>query len=125
MNDKLPQEIDESNLPGNPQNLDSLYEQSDTKSEMDKILEHLLKPENIYHNTELSEEEITAYSTIGPLALKHDLRAVKEFMVQKLQMRVSKNRQGKQELIKIVSRGMNNPMDVNQQRPGFWNMFRR
>lgn len=74
------------------------------KTELDKVLELLLKPENIGHNTELSKNEILAFSVLSTLARRHNLPVLKEFLAENLILRVSKGRAGRKEWIKIVGR---------------------
>lgn len=74
------------------------------KTELDKVLELLLDPKNIGHNTELSKNEILAFSLLSTLARRHDLPVLKEFLAENLVLRVSKGRAGRKEWIKIVGR---------------------
>lgn len=74
------------------------------KTELDKVFELLLDPKNIGHNTELSRNEILAFSILGTLANRHNLPVLKEFLVENLVLRVSKSRAGRKEWIKIVGR---------------------
>lgn len=76
----------------------------DEKTELDKVLELLLDPKNIGHNTELSKNEILAFSILGTLARRHNLPVLKEFLAENLVLRVSKGRAGRKEWIKIVGR---------------------
>ena len=91
------------------------------KSELDKIIEMILDPTNIAHNTELSRNEITAFSVLSTLASKHHLPVLTEFLKHNLILRVSKGRKGRGELIKILNRQLaNQEMDLNQQRRTTW-----
>jgi hypothetical protein len=73
------------------------------KSELDKIFEQIFDPKNIAFNTELTRNEITAFSTLYTIAKRHNLPVLDEFLLQNLQLRVSKGRAGKKELVKIVA----------------------
>lgn len=81
-----------------------LLEGDEERSELDKIFEQLFDPENIAHNTELTRQEITAFSVLGTLADKYDLAVLKQFLVQNLVLRVSKGRAGRKEWVKIITK---------------------
>jgi hypothetical protein len=85
---------------------EALMVSEDEQSELDKIIEMILDPANIAHNTELSRNEITAFSVLSTLSSKHNLPVLKEFLKQNLILRVSKGRKGRSELIKILNRQM-------------------
>lgn len=99
------------------------------KSELDKIFEKMLAPENIEHFTELNPGEITAFSTYGAYVnqisqkYKYELKMPKEWLIKNLTMRTSKGRKGKLEMVKITAR---NPWQENQQgnNTSIWNRFR-
>jgi hypothetical protein len=108
---------------------EALLLQNDEKpSELDKIIEMILDPANIAHNTELSRNEVTAFSVLSTLASKHNLPVLTEFLKHNLILRVSKGRKGRGELIKILNRQLaaqeQTGMDphLNQTRRGW---FRR
>lgn len=90
-------------------------------SEMDKFIKHMLDPANLNHNTDLDEDEINAFSILGPLAIKHDIIILKRYMVEKKSLRVSKNRKGRGEFIKIGTRGV---VQDEMKRPGLLDRFR-
>jgi hypothetical protein len=93
------------------------------RTDLDKIFEMMLDPENIYHFTELNAQEITAFSTLGSMAEKYMPKGVVHgWLLTNLQMRVSKQRKGKAETVKITSRL---PEQQQQQSSGFGNFFRR
>ena len=83
--------------------MDALMESDEERTELDKIFEQFLDPANISHNTELSSNEITAFSALGPLADKHHLVACQEFIQKNLIFRVSKGRKGRAEWVKIIT----------------------
>jgi hypothetical protein len=85
---------------------EALLMQDKELSELDKIIEMILDPNNIAHNTELTRNEITAFSVLATLASKHNLPVLREFLKQNLILRVSKGRKGRQELIRILNREM-------------------
>lgn len=81
-----------------------LVEDSKEETELDKIIKMILDPANIAHNTELSRNEITAFSVLSTLSQKHNLPVLTEFLKNNLILRVSKGRKGRAELIKILNR---------------------
>lgn len=81
-----------------------LVEDSKEETELDKIIKMILDPANIAHNTELSRNEITAFSVLSTLARKHNLPVLEEFLKNNLILRVSKGRKGRAELIRILNR---------------------
>lgn len=83
---------------------DILAVQEEEHTELDKILELLLDPENISHNSDLNNNEILAFSVLSTLASRHKLPVLQEFLKQNLLLRVSKNRKGREEWVKILSR---------------------
>lgn len=99
--------------------------QDEEKSELDKIIEMILDPANIAHNTELSRNEITAFSVLSTLASKHNLPVLKEFLKHNLILRVSKGRKGRGELIKILNRQMAEHDAMNQAQAGGRGWFQR
>lgn len=94
-------------------------------SEMDKIFKQMLDPENIFHFTELSAAEITAFSTLGTIVEKRMKNGVvHKWLLKNLQMRVSKQRKGKAEFVKISARNPYMEQPPQSQR-GFGSIFRR
>ena len=83
-------------------------------TELDKVLELLLDTKNIGHNTDLSKNEITAFSVLGTMDARHNLPVLKDFLMENKILRVSKGRAGRQEWIKIVGRQLAQN-DANQQ----------
>jgi hypothetical protein len=109
---------------------DALAVMEEEKTELDKVLELLLDPKNIQHNTELNRNEILAFSVLSTICKAHpELSALKTFLAENLVNRVSKGRAGRKEWVKITSRqlavaeaaaGME-----GQARPGMSKYFRR
>lgn len=89
------------------------------QTELDKIIELLLDPRNISHNTELTRNEITAFSVLATLAKRHNLPVLKDFIRENLIFRVSKNRAGRKEITKIVSRQLAQSPQDGQDAGGF------
>jgi hypothetical protein len=84
-----------------------LEDEKDTKSELDKIIEMILDDNNIAHNTELSANEVKAFSALRAFVKKHEnLTMLKNYLVERMVLSVSKSRKGRQELIKILNRQM-------------------
>lgn len=105
---------------------DTLALMEDEKTELDKVLELLLKPENIAHNTELNKNEITAFSVLAAIAKAYPtLTALQDFLEKNLVYRVSKGRQGRKEWVKITSRQLMavDQMGAEQQQPPRRNWF--
>lgn len=95
----------------------------DEVTDLDKIFEKMLNPNNIYHFTELNPGEITAFSSLGCIAELHMPKGViHKWLILNLMMRVSKGRKGKQEFVKITARNAD-PPQMMPQRNGF-NWFR-
>src|SRR5688572_6185149 len=86
---------------------------SDTeKSELDKVFKQLLDPSNIAHNTELDQEEITAFSVLAVIAETYDLTVLKQFLLENLQLRVSKGRRGRNEIVRITAKNWQDPQKM-------------
>lgn len=81
-----------------------LLDQDGDKTPLDKIIAMILDPANISHNTELSADEVTAFSFLSMLSTRHNLPALQKFLQENLIKRVSLKRKGKGELIKILNR---------------------
>lgn len=94
-----------------------LLEDDKEKSELDKIIEMILDDRNIAHNTELSTNEIKAFSTLRAIVKKHpELVMLRNYLVERMVLSVSKSRKGRQELIRILNRQMQ--MDAGQMPMG-------
>lgn len=94
------------------------------KTELDKVLELLLRPENIQHNTELSRNEILAFSVLTAMSKQYRLEVLRNWLAENLVLRVSKGRQGRKEWVKIVSRFGSYPGgEFEQGRGGISRMF--
>jgi hypothetical protein len=117
------EEPEEEEQPDAPQlNLsDALIDVDNEKSELDKVFKQLLDPNNIAHNTELDQEEITAFSVLAGLAEQYDLTTLKRFLLDNLQLRVSKGRKGRNEIVRITARNWQDP----QKPTSIWDRFRR
>ena len=84
-----------------------LIEDDKEKTELDKIIEMILDDRNIAHNTELSPNEIKAFSTLRAIVKKHpELIMLRNYLVERMVLSVSKSRKGRQELIRILNRQM-------------------
>jgi hypothetical protein len=120
-NEEVSDELNPENMQGAGV-LDGL-DVGEEKSDLDKIFEMMLAPTNIYHFTELNAAEITAFSTLGSMAKKYMPKGVVHgWLLTNLQMRVSKQRKGKTEAVKITSRL---PAEQGPQRGGGWGNFFR
>lgn len=86
--------------------LGDLLESEEQKTEFDKVMKLMLDKHNIRHNTELNRNEITAFSALGSLAKKYHLSALKDWLEENLELRVSKGRKGRGEWVKIIGRQM-------------------
>lgn len=88
----------------------------DEKDDLERIIKLLLDKENIAHNTELTRNEITAFSILRGLAQKHNITVLQTFLDENLSLRVSKGRQGRKEWVKMIAmRGMQNEEDEQGQ----------
>lgn len=84
---------------------DALAMVEEEKTEIDKVIELMLDVKNIAHNTELNKNEIISFSTLGTIGEQHpELTALNAWLLRNLIYRVSKGRQGRKEIAKIVSR---------------------
>ncbi|MHB1059789.1 MAG: hypothetical protein ACYC0F_18090 [Rhodanobacter sp.] len=94
---------------------------------MDKVLALLFDPANIGHNTELSRNEILAFSVLATMAGRHNLPVLADFLERNLIYKVSGKRKGRGELIKIVGRhlAMDEQNRAAEQRGGLSRLFRR
>lgn len=119
--DEQEQLIDNGQGLGGPGVLDQLG-MNDEKTELDKIFDKMLDPVNLYHFTELSQAEINAFSALGVLADEYDLVILKKWIIDNLKLRVSKQRKGKAEFVKITAR--NGSYEQPQQRNSPWGFFR-
>lgn len=104
---------------------EALMMEGDEKSQMDKIIEMILDPANIAHNTELTRNEITAFSVLATLFKQHPkaFPVLGEFLKVNLVYRVSKNRKGRGELIKILNQQVHNQemqTNMDSQRRGWF-----
>jgi len=99
---------------------DALMAVEDEKSELDKIVELITNPKHIAHFTELSRNEIMAFSVLYTMAGRHKLPVLEEWLERNLILRVSRGRQGKKELLKMVSRTL-----AAEQAPDERTGFRR
>jgi hypothetical protein len=109
-----------------------LEDEKDPKTELDKIIEMILDDANIAHNTELSGNEVKAFSALRAFVKKHEnLTMLKNYLIERMVLSVSKSRKGRQELIKILNRQMESQymqmpggaMPPSSMRRGSW--FRR
>lgn len=121
IDDEEVEDIDDLPTPGLS---DALYETTE-KSELDKIFAQMLHPDNIHHNTELTQDEITGVSTLYTLYNNfkdkgYPLAALEKWLIENLKLRVSKNRQGRKEWVKITTK-----IQDEQKKTGFFDNFRR
>lgn len=91
-------------------------------TDLDKIMDKAFDEKNIEHLTELTGDEIVGFSTLGVIAAKRMPNGViHKWLVKNLKMRVSRNRKGKGEFVKIVSRNPEQfpPQQGNRSPWGF------
>lgn len=91
-------------------------------TELDKIFKLLLDKDNIAHNTDLTTNEITAFSVLSTLAKEHDLEVLKNFLQENLVLRVSKGRRGRKEWVDIIG---NHLKEEDPESSGFRKYFSR
>lgn len=99
----------------------------DPPTEMDKILELILNPKHLGNFTELSKQEIHAFSVLGSMARRHKLIALQDFLIENLTLRISHKRKGRGELIKMVGRhlAMEEQTNMAEQQAGTRRFFGR
>lgn len=101
-----------------------LAEAEEEETELDKLMRLMLDPANIEHNTELSRREIKAYSVLGPRAEKYGLECLKQYLARNLKLKVSKDRKGRVEWVKIASKARGDKSD-EEERAGARGVWRR
>lgn len=101
--------------------IDDAFSEAQERSELDKIFERMLDPANIHHNTDLSLEEINAFSTLATMAEKYDIKILKQWLLENLKLRVSRNRKGRTEAIKLTG----NYSNKSDDEPNRFSWFRR
>lgn len=104
---------------------DALMDIDEEKTELDKVLELLLDPKNIQHNTDLTRNEIVAFSVLATLAQRHNLPVLQEFLQHNLTLRVSRGRAGRKEWVKIVARHMEQPQQEEYRGGRFGRLMGR
>lgn len=101
-----------------------LLESEGERNDLDKIIEMLLDPANIGHLTELSKNEIIAFSALGTLSQRHPnaLPVLRKFLAENLIFRVSQKRKGRGEFIRILNRAQSaqEQMQALEQRQSRW-----
>lgn len=101
-----------------------LMETGEEPSQLDKIVEMILDPRNIGHLTDLTRNEINAFSKARAMCLARPvaMKAGKRLLDEILILLVSKSRKGRAEMIKIVGRSLalQEQSQQAQQRPGFF-----
>lgn len=81
---------------------EALIATEEEESEFDKIMRLMLDNNHLQHHTELTAQEITAFSVLSSMAKKYNLEILQEFLVENLKLRVSKGRAGRREWVKIL-----------------------
>lgn len=109
---------------------DAIAVMDDEKTELDKIIELMLDPKNIGHLTELTRNEILAFSVLSTINKRYDGLVLGQFLKENLIYRVSKGRKGRLETVKLTSRQLafsDATMGMGQQpgRGGFSRWFGR
>lgn len=101
---------------------DALALIDDEETEFDKVMRLMLDPTNIEHNTELTKNEIAAFSALMPMCEKYSLKLGARYLKHAMAQRVSLNRGGRKEWVKILSRRSEN--QEQQERQGLSRLFR-
>ncbi len=104
--------------------LNDAFEVDDEKSDMEKVLEHLMDPNKIMHNTQLTRDEIIGLNGLAVIGKRNNLDIITQWLSGFMQMKVSEGRQGRKEVVKITSRAVGMDMD-NNQRPKWWQFGRQ
>ena len=93
------------------------------QNDLDKIIEKFFNDANIHHLTELSKDEVTAFSILGQMAEQYNLPPLSAFLKKNLKLRVSHKRAGRKEFVRITQRREDPPQDPYSG--GFFSRFRR
>lgn len=101
--------------------MDAMMEDVPEENDMDKIFKRFLDPANIVHLTDLSSDEILAFTTLKGFASQYELTPLTAWLGENLQLRVSKSRQGRKEFAKMAQR----TSDYNMGNQRNWWDFRR
>lgn len=107
---------------------DALVMMDEEKSELDKVLELMHNPKHVQHYTELNKNEILAFSILGTIGKRHPLLLLTDWLSENLQLRVSKGRKGREETVKLASRGLSGAWTettMNAPRRGLGRWFGR
>lgn len=74
------------------------------KDDFERIMELLLDPANINHNTELGDREINGYAILGSMGRKYNLPGLQEYLLERKTLKVSRARKGRGEWVEILKR---------------------
>jgi hypothetical protein len=96
------------------------FDDIEDESELDKIFERMLSDDNLHHLTQLTREEISAFTGAWALCEKYGLATQKKYLFQNLKLRVSMDRKGRGEFVKIAQRHSDQPNERSS-----WLSFRR
>lgn len=91
--------------------MESLLEEVEEENDLSKVIATLLDPKNLKHLTDLSQEEITAFSTLGTMAAKYKIELLQQWLLENLALRVSKTRSGRREFVRITQRFADPPSE--------------
>lgn len=92
--------------------------EEEEKTELDKVFKQIFDPANLSHLTELTRNEITAYSVLQTLADKYGLSVLREFIQESLTKRISRGRKGRTETVKIVNSRLSQSQENQNELKG-------
>lgn len=104
---------------------EALSSVKDEETELDKVMALMLDPNNIEHNTQLTRNEIKAFSALFSLEKEYNLPSLKIWLMKHLTLSVSRDRAGRKEWVKIIgsARGRQEEEDEEERKGIRW--FRR
>ena len=90
------------------------------QTDLEKIFEQLLDERNLSHLTNLTSNEVTAFSLLGPIAKKYELEFLQEIITENLAKRISLGRGGRKDFVKILSNRLQQEYGKEDHSRGFW-----
>lgn len=100
---------------------DQMVTMEEEQSELDKIFERMLDPNNLTQNTNLSKVEAVKFARLAVLASKYDWDTLKEELVEALQHRVSIQSAGRKDAVRLATRY--DDREDRDDRSGFAKFF--
>lgn len=120
--------VEESQEPLPEMGLSDLLTMVDEEQDdFERIIKLLLDPDNINHNTDLSDREIDGNAILGSMARKYELPGLLNYLLEKKTLRVSRGRKGRGEWVEILKRTREAAQAemFNAKKQGMGRYFRR